>query len=434
MYKILTVFALVLLSSTIYAEDTNLAKHRIVTHSSSCDVNQCGHLVVDGSIDTYWESLISRKSTAPFSEWLLIDLGSPQLVKKVHVHWGSNYATEYKIYLSSSHGTIGKEIYSSNDGNGSDPDITTAGITAQYIRLEVTAVENPIRGCIVNEIEVLGEGPDRFIPSPIYELSESTFSLDGDIWRVQNAMFVNDDPKDISSEDFNDLEWIPAKVPGTILGDYYNFGALPDPLYGDNMHQISDRFFSGNDFWYRTSVSFPAKPSGKKIFLNFSGINWKSDIYFNGRHLGKINGAFMRGEFDVSDLVNFNKANTVAVLVHHNDNWVSGEFKIIRKYLGARTTNGDMLGLDGPTCLASAGWNWLPIIRGRNNGIWNHANFHVGGKITIQDPWVSTALSLPDTPHADLSFYTELKNHSSEPVEGILVAQSDAFSIEQAEN
>lgn len=133
MYRILNILAIILLSSTIYAEDTNLARNRIVSHSSSCDVNQCGHLVVDGSMDTYWESLISRKSTGPFSEWLLIDLGSPQLVNKVHIYWGSNYATKYKIFLSSQNGKKGKEIYSNSDGNGSDPNISTAGITTQSI-------------------------------------------------------------------------------------------------------------------------------------------------------------------------------------------------------------------------------------------------------------------------------------------------------------
>ena len=97
---------------------------------------------------------------------------------------------------------------------------------------------------------------------------------------VQNAMFVDQSPDKIATSGYNDKEWIPATVPGTILGDYYNFGALPDPLYSDNMHQISDWFFSGNDFWYRTRVNFPTELSGKRIFINFSGINYKSEIYF----------------------------------------------------------------------------------------------------------------------------------------------------------
>jgi len=62
----------------------------------------------------------------------------------------------------------------------------------------------------------------------------------------------------------------------------------------------------------------------------------------------------------------------------------SGSFKILKKTLGARTTNGDMLGFDSPASEASAGWNWLPIMRGRNIGIWNNVRFRIGGNVSIR--------------------------------------------------
>ena len=377
--------------------------------------------------DTYWEANNKDKN-----QWLLIDLGSTHKVDQIKINWGENYAIAYKVILFKDQNNQGNTIFFSTKGIGGTQLIETGNVEIRFLRLEIATVLEPIRGCVVREIELISEGFERFIPSVITTLSSKNLSLNGKMWRVQNAMFVDQSPDKIATSGYNDKEWIPATVPGTILGDYYNFGALPDPLYSDNMHQISDWFFSGNDFWYRTRVNFPTELSGKRIFINFSGINYKSEIYFNGKKLGRIDGAFQRAEFEVTDLVNFSRENTLAVLVQHNVNWVSGSFKIIRKTLGERTTNGDMLGLDGPTCLASAGWNWLPIVKGRNNGIWNNVTFRTGGTVSIIDPWVSTIMPIPDTTKADLSIHAGLRNHSSKELEGKLLVSFNKTVIELA--
>ena len=423
-HKILFVVSTVLFVQSANSQN-NLARYRVVTHSSSFDANHCGHLIVDGSLDTYWESYYRKKQHS-----LTIDLGSEHVLDDVKIHWGSNYATVYVLSLSSQLNSDKQEIYKTRDGNGDTFSIDCKGLKARYVYLEATAVKDPIRGCVVNEIEVFGEGEKRFLPSETTTLDADHLSLDGKNWRVQNTLFLDDTPEEISCIGFNDAAWIPASVPGTVLGDYYNFGALPDPLYGDNMHQISDAFFSGNDFWYRTSVNFPAEISKQRVFLNFSGINWKSEVYFNGRYVGRIDGAFLRGEVEISDFIDFSRPNVIAVLVHHNDHWVSSTHKVIRKYLGARTTNGDVLGLDSPTCLASAGWNWLPIIKGRNNGIWNHVCIRTAGDVSVKDPWISGKLPLPDTTKAELTLHTELENHSTSIKKGKLVVTFDKLSLE----
>lgn len=409
----------------VNAGEIDLASYRIVTHSSSVDANRCGHLVVDGSLDTYWEAHYKDEN-----QWLLIDLGEAQVLNQLEINWGENYARELKVSLLDDVEDAGVKVFETSEGSGGSQLVELKGQKARYVRINVSEVKQAIRGCVIREIKVLGNGQDKFTPSEVNKLT-SNLSLNGkNTWRVQNSMLISDDATEIATSGYDDTRWIPASVPGTVLGDYYNFGALPDPLYGDYMHQISDEFFSGNNFWYRTEVSFPSNLAGEKLFLNFSGINYHSDIYFNGKKLGEIKGAFQRGEFEVTELVKSDAPNTVAVLVHHNPNWISGEFKIIRKTLGCRTTNGDMLGLDGPTSLAAAGWNWLPIIKGRNNGIWNSVSFRTANNVSIKDPWVSSVLPLPDTTKADLTIRTELKNNSSQAVSGKLIASFEDIKIE----
>ncbi len=410
----------------INAKDNSLAKYRIVTHSSSVDANRCGHLVVDGSLNTYWEAHYKDKE-----QWLLIDLGSSHVIKQATINWGENYALEYKVFLLSDDKTLKTQVFETSEGTSSTITFNIKDLNARYVKIEIQKVVQDIRGAIIKEVTVKGEGAERFRASYMSKITKDSLSLDGrNKWRVQNAMLLKDDFKAISTPNYDDSNWIPATVPGTVLADYYNFGALPDPLYGDNMHQISDAFFSGNDFWYRKDLDFSKELTDEKIFINFSGVNYHSDIYFNGKHLGKINGAFQRAEFEITELIKFSETNTLAVLVHHNPNWISGEFKVIRKTLGCRTTNGDMLGLDGPTCLASAGWNWLPIIKGRNNGIWNSVNVRVGHNVSINDPWVSAILPLPDTTKADLTIHAEIKNHSNTRISGKLLAEFNDIRIE----
>ncbi len=88
-------------------------------------------------------------------------------------------------------------------------------------------------------------------------------------------------------------------MPGTVLTSYANLGAIPDPNFGQNQLHISDSYFY-SDFWYRTEFNAPSKTPQQFAWLNFDGINWKAEVYLNGEKLGRIEGGFMRGQFDVS--------------------------------------------------------------------------------------------------------------------------------------
>ena len=108
-----------------------------------------------------------------------------------------------------------------------------------------------------------------------------------------------------------------ATVPGTVLTSFLNTGAVPDPNYGDNQNLISDSFFCA-DFWYRDEFVAPATFAGRRVWLNFDGINWKADVYLNGEKLGRIEGAFIRGRFDVTGKLRPGQRNALAVGIEKN--------------------------------------------------------------------------------------------------------------------
>ena len=62
---------------------------------------------------------------------------------------------------------------------------------------------------------------------------------------------------------------------------------------------ISDSFFH-SDFWYRTEFVAPQGGGRAARWLNFDGINWKADVFLNGSQIGRIDGGFLRGRFEVT--------------------------------------------------------------------------------------------------------------------------------------
>ncbi|HXS67582.1 MAG TPA: discoidin domain-containing protein, partial [Candidatus Polarisedimenticolia bacterium] len=396
----------------------NIALHRAAYQSDSVDDDHTGHLVTDGSEETFWENHPSSNS------WIMLDLGEVCSFQRVVLKWGEARPARGRIQISSdkARSKVWQDV-SAFTNSEEAREIDFSPRKARYVRLAIPSDAASARGCVLSEFEVYGTRKTHFTPSPQPKAgADGSLLLTGGHWKLCSAMFVRGEPEEISRRGFDDAKWIPAIVPGTVLGSYLAIGAIPDPWFGDQMSQISEDFFSCHDFWYRDEFVVPKKDAGRRLWLNFDGINWKADVFFNGAKVGGIAGAFIRGRFDVTEMAKPGATNCVAVLIHHVAHPVPGPKKVKHKTLGAPTTNGDLLGHDSPTFLSSAGWNWVPIIRGRDIGIWNDVRLETSGDVTVVDPWVATDSLSPDHAHAEITVRTELKNHSRSPESGKLIA------------
>lgn len=66
---------------------------------------------------------------------------------------------------------------------------------------------------------------------------------------------------------------------------------------------------------------------------------------------------------------------------------------------------------NSPTYLASSGWDWMPAVRDRAAGIWNHVRLRSTGAAVIGDPRVESRLpDLPDTRTAELTVTVPVRN------------------------
>jgi len=79
-----------------------------------------------------------------------------------------------------------------------------------------------------------------------------------------------------------------------------------------------------------------------------------------------MKGAFQRGSFDVTSVLKSVQPNVLAVRISPPPHPGIPQEQSI---LGGPGENGGALALDGPTFVATEGWDWIPGVRDRNSGI-----------------------------------------------------------------
>ena len=357
-------------------------------------------------------------------EWVYVDLGTVSTFDRIALTWIER-AAEGLIQVSDD-AKQWKTLAALNAGPGSNDDMHLAQpARGRYVRILMTKPEHPGDRYLLSELEVYGRG--GVVPvahAAVGAQSDGVLELAGGNWRVQRASLVAAGGEAVSQPGFADKDWMIATVPGTVLTSYLNDGAIPDPDFGDNQYAISDSFFCA-DFWYRDEFNAPAQQhAGEHTWLNFDGINWKAEVYLNGQKVGRIDGGFMRGRFDVTALVHRGGTNALAVRIIRVANPGSTKDK------AGPTVNGGALGRDNPTYHASAGWDWISTIRGRDTGIWSKVTLTTSGAAKIEDPLVTSTLPLPDTAHADVTIAATVRNLDAKPVTGTLRASFGDIALE----
>ncbi len=233
---------------------------------------------------------------------------------------------------------------------------------------------------------------------------------------MQDAAKVSAPGAELSSAQFRPENWYAATVPGTVLTTLVNNKIYPEPLYGENMRSIPESL-NKTKYWYRTTLAVPAGYKGRRTWIHFAGINYTADVWVNGHQVGSIRGAFIRGDFDVTEFVKPGQRAGVAVLVSPQPHPGVPHEHTVAEGVGA---NGGETALDGPTFLCTIGWDWLPAIRDRDTGIWLPVTMDSTGPVVVKDPFVTSELSVKYDA-ADLHVSTTLENKSPKPVSGTLV-------------
>ena len=235
-------------------------------------------------------------------------------------------------------------------------------------------------------------------------------------WQTQSSDKVKENGSVISTGKFKPDDWYTTSVPSTILAALCKNGVFPDPYYGENLRKIPGYrdgiWYSMPDdspfripYWYRTEFSL-ARRAGQKVWLCFDGINYKANIWLNGKQVADSNtvvGMFKRFVFDVTDHVTADK------------NYLAVQITAPGQSHGRNNKQTDM------ECTSS--WDdHCPYPPDGNMGIWRDVYVKVTGPVTLKHPNVVSALDLPSAGAARLNVSAEAHNAAKNAVAGVLRA------------
>ncbi|KQS41209.1 glycoside hydrolase family 2 TIM barrel-domain containing protein [Pedobacter sp. Leaf194] len=249
-------------------------------------------------------------------------------------------------------------------------------------------------------------------------------------WLCANVKDVNLTGVEVSNQRFSTSNWMKATVPGTVLTSLLNNNKVPDPFYGMNNEKIADVYRTGNDYYtYWFVKDFEQKALGsEQIWLQFRGINYKADVYLNGKKVNQnvIEGMHLRSHFNITKLLAENGKNRLAVIVHPPD--------VVGNPNGGQGGDGTIA--KGLTTQYTAGWDWIQPIRDRNTGIWDKVTIEKTVGINLKNPHVITMVPgkrLPEGKQkpATVKMSVEVENPTEKVISGLLQYQFGGQTIQK---
>jgi exo-1,4-beta-D-glucosaminidase len=252
-------------------------------------------------------------------------------------------------------------------------------------------------------------------PAPTFPLREG--------WALQSSVKVAETGEAISSITFQPKikDWLKAAVPTTVVAGQVKSGLLSDPFYGMNLRQypgvgypIGFNFSNipmppdspyAVSWWYRKQFALPQGYAGKTVWLNFRGINYRANIFLNGKQIAnstEVAGAWRTYEFNITSAVKSGE-NVLAVQVY------------------------------APTeeSLAITFVDWNPAPPDKNMGLWREVYLASSGPVALRHPAVVSKVDSPANSAAHLTVTALLKNASDRPVKGTLKGRIENIELSQ---
>lgn len=251
-------------------------------------------------------------------------------------------------------------------------------------------------------------------------------------WYARKANEVKMDGNRLSAAPLDKTGWFPARVPGTVLTTLLENHMYPAPEFGLNNNLIPDIHEVGNDFytyWFTRQFTINNLPEGRNVWLNFRGINYKAEIFLNGKRINRNTheGMFLRKTFNITPYLRTDAPNVLAVLVYpptHAGNPNGGQ-------------GGDGQIARNNTMQYTPGWDWIQPVRDRNTGIWDEVSITTTGPVCLSSPYVVTkvpGVRDPETKtqrEAFVNTSVELENTGSTSLKRLLVCETNGTRLTQ---
>ena len=163
----------------------------------------------------------------------------------------------------------------------------------------------------------------------------------------------------------------PAEFEGQILVPF----AVESALSGVG------RTLTENDaLWYSREFSVPKKWKGSRIMLNFGAVDWKTEVYVDGKLAGEHVGGYDPFSFDITDLLSKSKKHNITVKVlDQTDKWYQPRGKQIMEPHGI----------------------WYTPVSGIWQTVWMEP---------VPETYIKSFTTVPDVPGAKLAVDVKVEN------------------------
>jgi exo-1,4-beta-D-glucosaminidase len=241
-------------------------------------------------------------------------------------------------------------------------------------------------------------------------------------WTLQSSCKATEGGDVLSTVRFQPLGWYAATVPSTVLAAQVENGQFENPYFAENLRKIPGTSYPiGRNFaelpmasdspyacswWYRTMFRLPQDYVGRIVWLHFDGINYRANIWLNGRKLAdakNVAGAYRIYEFNATPFLHSNEINVLAVET----------FAQTEKDLGINFVD------------------WAPLPPDKDMGLWRSVYLSATGPVAVRFPQVITQFPDDTLRRADLTVMAELHNASDHPVEGVLEGRFEQREFHQ---
>lgn len=244
-----------------------------------------------------------------------------------------------------------------------------------------------------------------------------------DGWSIRSSDGLDASGSTLSTTCFHPGQaWQAATVPSTVLAALIADGVYPDPDVGANLRKIPGADYglglnfsnfpmpAGSPFkpswWYRVEFALPPSGERDRTYLHFKGINYKANIWLNGKLVAdetQIAGMYRRYDLDVTGVAAPGRHNVLAVQV-----------------TAPSTTD-----------LADTFIDWNPMPPDKNMGIWHDVYVTTSGPVTVRHPMVKSKVSMPSLDSAALTVEAVVENRLDEPVSGTLTAKVGSVTVSE---
>jgi exo-1,4-beta-D-glucosaminidase len=241
-----------------------------------------------------------------------------------------------------------------------------------------------------------------------------------DGWRMQSLYKVEKGGSVISNAGFPVTSWYPVSVPTTVVSALLKLKQYPDPDFGMNLRKLPGVTYPiGENFsnipmrqdspfmvpwWFRKTFDLPASYKGKTIWLDLGGINYRANIFLNGKQIGTyddVAGAWRTYELDITSAAQPGKENVLAVEI----------FSPTEKDLAITFVD------------------WNPAPPDKNMGMFREVEIRTSGPVAVRYPAVISKVD-PDE-RAHLTVTALLTNASQTDVRGQLKGKIGELEFSQ---